>query len=584
MAEEPKDEVTAPNIQSREILEAWLKDKPREVAIAIAARAALRVVPLVAVDIPSTSDVETRKHFLNLMAVVLRATALVRVVGGYATKIEKLGMVSRAEATMETLVSVDVLRFHPSTKFFVEGTFGILRTLGRDFESFAASAIRDTVYAAANSPFAPAAPTSMPVEDAADFAAAAAWEAVSCDAGFIARDGGELYRLSKHARALAHKEPLWLAGTPDEAKYNWSRLRDALPPEDNWQVWIDWYDRRLKGIADSEEIEFVYATVPESDWDKGPAAANAWIKARLEEIEKDIRSVTGAAQFHDGIDAEIVRRPPPPLENVPSVFTYGVNAAGQIDIKAGPQNLPLITHTGDEATHRRWLDAARKLAERLAADLRAQKFNAGPQYRERLEQYVADIPSEQDDGNIVLADAEARALHSLFIAETSALNEGFAARLKAFLETHFALLAFYEDEMRRFHHAAEKGNLRAPFPREAVEKVDAIVLANTPTVFAPRVAEGLQETEREPPRIELEPEDVRAKVPIQPPAHPFGDADYEKARALGILGSRNALYRAVRDEVIKDPEKSLARISIAKDIYEAGKPMFEYLLKYFLES
>ncbi|MDP3554659.1 hypothetical protein [Methylocystis sp.] len=224
--------------------------------------------------------------------------------------------------------------------------------------------------------------------------------------------------------------------------------------------------------------------------------------------------------------------PPPAVENVPSVFTYGVNAAGQIDIASGPQNLPFIAHPGDEAVHRRWLDAARKLADRLASDLKAQKFNANQQYRERLDQYVADLPSSTDDGNIVLADAEARALHSLFLAETSALNEGFAARLKAFLETHFALLAFYEDEMQRFHAAAKKGSLAAPFPREAVQKVDAVIDANTPTVFAPRVSEGLKEAEREAPKIELEPEDLRAKAPIQPPPYPYGDAEYEKTRRL----------------------------------------------------
>ena len=220
--------------------------------------------------------------------------------------------------------------------------------------------------------------------------------------------------------------------------------------------------------------------------------------------------------------------PPPPVENIPSVFTYGVNAAGQIGIASGPQNVPFIAHPGDEATHRLWLDAARNLADRLARDLRAQKFNANQQYRERLEQYAVDLPTAPSEGNIVLADAEARALHSLFLAETSALNEAFAARLKAFLETHFALLAFYEDEMRRFHMAAKKGSLASPFPQDAVHKVGDVIDANTPTVFAQRVLDGLREAERAAPKVELEPEDLRAKAPIQPPPYPFGDAEYEK--------------------------------------------------------
>ncbi len=130
--------------------------------------------------------------------------------------------------------------------------------------------------------------------------------------------------------------------------------------------------------------------------------------------------------------------------------------------------------------------------------------------------------------------------------------------------------------MLRFHAAAKKGGLAAPFPREAVQKVGNVVAANTPTVFAPRVSEGLKEAEREAPKVELEPEDLRAKAPIQPPAYPYGDADFEKARRLGVGGSINALYRAVLERA-KDPEKAAAMIVIAKEIYNDGKPIFEYL-------
>ena len=61
-------------------------------------------------------------------------------------------------------------------------------------------------------------------------------------------------------------------------------MQNALPPaKDDWQVWIDWYNRRLEGVSDPEEIELVFATVPEKEREAGPAAANKWIKERLEE-------------------------------------------------------------------------------------------------------------------------------------------------------------------------------------------------------------------------------------------------------------------------------------------------------------
>lgn len=267
---------------------------------------------------------------------------------------------------------------------------------------------------------------------------------------------------------------------------------------------------------------------------------------------------------------------PPPIEDIPSVFTFGTNGRGQIDVVSGPQDSPFIAFPGDEETYSRWLDAARKLAGRLVSDLRAQKFNANLQYCERLEQYLCDLPSAEDEGNIILADSEARALHSLFKAEASALNEGFAARLRTFLEAHFALLAFYEDEVRRFRSAAEKGSLEAPFPHDAVREVEGVVAAYTPRVFTQRVADGLKQTERTAPRIELEPEDLRERAPIQPPPYPFGEIDDEKAKRLGIGGSINALYGAILERA-KDPEKAAAMIVIAKEFWGVGEPIFEYL-------
>jgi len=67
--------------------------------------------------------------------------------------------------------------------------------------------------------------------------------------------------------------PPWLDGAPDWAEENWKLLQGALPREDDWQVWIDWYNRRLHGVLETEEIEFVFASVPEEVRKTGPAAA-----------------------------------------------------------------------------------------------------------------------------------------------------------------------------------------------------------------------------------------------------------------------------------------------------------------------
>ncbi len=526
---------------------AWLDQRkpPNEICVALAARAALRALPLVATARFSDSP-EGARQFAELAAAVFRATALARVATTYPTRANELRASDAAasDAAARAAAASDAADAAAAAH-----------------AAYAAAAAAD---AAAYADYAAYAAADAAASAASD-AAAAYWDALSTDLQAV--------EAGASSRELAAR-PLWPNEPPEAIAGYWRALSARLPQSDGWRVWTRWYEARLKGERWSEEREVIYATVPVETWDEGPAAANAWIAERLGEA----RAPLEPSIVPEEISPEVLDLPPPPpVENVPSVFTYGANAAGQIDITAGPQNIPFIAHPGDEETHRRWLDAARKLAERLAKDLRAGKFNANLQYRDRLENYAADLPTNSGDGNIILADAEARALHRLFAAETSALNEGFAARLSTFLESHFALLAFYEDEMRRFQSAAATGSLHAPFPQEAVAKVEAVVRAHTPDVFAPRVSEGLREAERLAPNVELEPEDLRRNAPIQPPPYPFGDTDYEKARRLGVGGSINALYKAILELVKNDPEKAVARIELANKFYEAGKLIFQYL-------
>ena len=58
-------------------------------------------------------------------------------------------------------------------------------------------------------------------------------------------------------------------------------MKNALAGMDNWQVWIDWYSDHLAGKSRGEARELIFASVPQSEWEKGPAAANAWIAAHL---------------------------------------------------------------------------------------------------------------------------------------------------------------------------------------------------------------------------------------------------------------------------------------------------------------
>ena len=75
--------------------------------------------------------------------------------------------------------------------------------------------------------------------------------------------------------------PLWAGDRPQWAARAWADLKICLPEDQDWDVWIDWYEERLRGGSRGKEYEFVFANVPQEEWDRGPAAANAWIKTHL---------------------------------------------------------------------------------------------------------------------------------------------------------------------------------------------------------------------------------------------------------------------------------------------------------------
>ena len=91
-------------------------------------------------------------------------------------------------------------------------------------------------------------------------------------------------------------------GIPNWAKVAWSTLKSALPTNEDWEVWIDWYEERLRGGSQSKDYELIFASVPREEWEKGPAAANAWIKARLprsdEDALKDVASLKQQAALY----------------------------------------------------------------------------------------------------------------------------------------------------------------------------------------------------------------------------------------------------------------------------------------------
>jgi hypothetical protein len=130
------------------------------------------------------------------------------------------------------------------------------------------------------------------VKRATDEFAAAIWEAVTADANIfrhlaIPRQFVDLPLWAKSNTGFyGDTDSRWVNIAPASFDGDRRELFRALSSDVNWGVWMGWYNRRIVGEPDPEEIELVFATVPDKEREAGPAAANRWIKERLEELRE----------------------------------------------------------------------------------------------------------------------------------------------------------------------------------------------------------------------------------------------------------------------------------------------------------
>jgi len=258
-------EEAAPPLEFKdhEGLEAWLRTQQREVAVIIAARAALRVLPLFSEY--TRADIGERK-LAEHVASPFRAAAVAIAAAKYPERIdlatraiaasnyarraaratEKGGEDAVADAARAAYSALDAATESDPKEIAVGAVRAVIRAVG---------AARATGY---------------------DTAAFAVWSEVRADAASL----GKGVVLNAFAEL-----PLWTDGVaPSWMTAAWFKLRAAFPIDQDWDVWAKWYEGHLESRALGKEVELIYATVPPEKWDEGPAAANAWVKLQLTKL------------------------------------------------------------------------------------------------------------------------------------------------------------------------------------------------------------------------------------------------------------------------------------------------------------
>jgi hypothetical protein len=470
LAEESKD--GALKISSPEELRNWLKSLPPEqgrwVDVAIAVRASLRVVPLVA------THAKRGRAFENLTFAVFFATASARVAGKYPTRIKEpsadaaANIYAAANGYVDANGHLDNIAFSAAYAAANAASAAIATSIA-EVATAATSALDYATAAVVNA----AAPPSYAIFSA-DL-----WSGVSRDASFIDSGGAASLLTSE---PLWPGRPRWPSDAPLWATQHWRRLQNALPRKDDWQVWIDWYNRRLEGVSDPEEIELVFATVPDKERKAGPAAANKWIKERLKELQKKDSPTP-------------LPEPAPPPPEIPR---QGPGPHVEIDAETGavvPAKPESLDAEGNNiarlnAQHPQIVRLAGELLDNLGQNEQPELFAAAKSYFDNVNRDLSQIDFERLWGEgVYLEEAEAAAARRIQDAIREPLNDAALTALNALLRIHgpFILATRAGLENLAFANAYEMRLDEAKEQRAAANEFMPIFEAN-PDVVAPETA------------------------------------------------------------------------------------------------
>jgi hypothetical protein len=260
-------------------LEAWLHTQPREVSATFAVRAALRVLPLVwtARDEGSKGDL-----FADIVLPVFRATAVAWVMARYPGRqllLRATGAAAVASASIPRTAAPFVVIAATSA-----ATAANSPTLASAAASAAcgADAAARAAYAEFGKGFSLGFNLTLSTALGAEPVTATLWSAVSLDATRVEEGAAA----SDIAGLSLWPQPQSL---PGRLRFLWEGLHaELLVAKQDWDVWTDWYEARLRGDPVMENLEIARATIRDEIWNQGPAVVNAEIRRLIEEIELPI--------------------------------------------------------------------------------------------------------------------------------------------------------------------------------------------------------------------------------------------------------------------------------------------------------
>jgi hypothetical protein len=359
------DKADMAQITSREELEDWLKDKPADWAQVIAARAALRVLPYAfAKRIPD-------EWVTNCSLALFRVTALSWTAPDFPA--DDLGKAARTAADAASGV---VARADAAARAFAaaDAAYGAARAL-----VYAAGFTASSAANAANAANAAYDATR------AFLYAADVWANINDDCEQLANDEVP----ASVARRLT-RERLWPKGEPRGWRETWVAVATGrlVALNQGYSVWIDWYNRRIKGERaafdipgddDRTEDKKILARLADATnddfWGKGSTYVNTTLQSWIDEARERVRPrdapfVTDPLRQLEAAPDDLINLSPEPQDRRSPIF--GTDASGRIAISAHAGAETLRTDPQAQTRHA----LARRMAQALGDALRGHN-NAG---------------------------------------------------------------------------------------------------------------------------------------------------------------------------------------------------------------
>ena len=310
--------VKVSDIEDRDSLEAWLLDRPEDetkrFAIAIAHRAAMRVLPIYW-EWVGRSRVAKKHELTPLPILQCNLTSGIACITPTPEIRDAAGLAFSFATTDTSVVSADIASADDETDTGVSSSAkAAIAAAGTAYETGIHVAI---------------------ITSAADIASDSVAEVVSSDS-----TSAFWKQIWNDCNALQNKDillaaPLW-NGNVNPLQKEWDVVRQSLPvatsvrseetargavPVD-WSFWIKWYQDALEGREPDWDILAEIALIPDEDWEKGPAHINNQVIAgivgkyrllrEVQELRKELAAVrqtaTAAPMGHnnppEGIEAQ----------------------------------------------------------------------------------------------------------------------------------------------------------------------------------------------------------------------------------------------------------------------------------------